>query len=83
MREKLFRTGIDYSFGSQNGLKGNGPLLAILYGSYEDPLFIFDPDLMMGLTKEADNALKELLEVLQTNVPLILALMLSVGLYNY
>ncbi|WP_181871073.1 TauD/TfdA family dioxygenase [Sphaerisporangium album] len=58
--EPLYRTGIDYSFGSANGLKGNGPLLPVLSGDPYDPYLTFDLDLMTGLTPEAEEALRNL-----------------------
>ncbi|MGW0589553.1 DUF4350 domain-containing protein [Streptosporangium sp. NPDC002607] len=58
--EPLYRTGIDYSFGSANGLKGNGPLLPVLSGDPYDPYLTFDLDLMTGITPEAETALRNL-----------------------
>lgn len=55
-----FVTGIDYSFGSENGTKGNGPQLSILSGSESDPLMIFDSDLMVGLNEKANQAILKL-----------------------
>lgn len=60
LRQPLFKTGIDYSFGSQNGMRGNGPTIPILYGDVNNPLIIYDPDLMLGLTHEAQNAMHSL-----------------------
>ncbi|MEU1732291.1 TauD/TfdA family dioxygenase [Streptosporangium sp. NPDC020145] len=60
LSEPMFQTGIDYSFGSANGQKGNGPVLRVLYGDPFDPYITVDPDLMVGLTPEADAALKRL-----------------------
>lgn len=54
---QAFRTGVDYSFGSPNGLAGNGPLVSILDGDSFDPLMRLDPDLMVGIDQEADAAL--------------------------
>ncbi|MDH2426781.1 DUF4350 domain-containing protein [Sphaerisporangium sp. TRM90804] len=58
--EPLYRTGIDYSFGSVNGLQGNGPLLPVLSGDPYDPYLTFDLDLMTGLTADALAALRNL-----------------------
>ncbi|MFN7709405.1 MAG: DUF4350 domain-containing protein [Holosporales bacterium] len=55
--EPLFRTGIDYSFGSPNGLKANGPVVPILTGDRHDPYFRCDFDLMEGITPLAQEAL--------------------------
>lgn len=60
LRKPVFKTGIDFSFGNVNGDKGNGPVLSILHGDFEDSLIIFDPDLMEGLTEEANQAILEL-----------------------
>ncbi|MER5650397.1 hypothetical protein [Streptosporangium sp. NPDC002524] len=54
---RAFRTGVDYSFGSQNGQAGNGPLTSVLYGDPFDPLLCLDPDLMVGEDEEASAAL--------------------------
>ncbi|MDH2425016.1 TauD/TfdA family dioxygenase [Sphaerisporangium sp. TRM90804] len=64
LSEPLYRTGIDYSFGSPNGQKGNGPLLRVLYGDPFDPYITVDPDLMVGIVPEAAAALKRLHAVL-------------------
>lgn len=58
--EPLFRTGIDYSFGSPNGTKGNGPVMPVLYGDPFDPCLTLDLDLMVGLTPAANRALRNL-----------------------
>lgn len=58
--EQQFKTGIDYSFGSSNGTKANGPLISILYGNQDSPLLKCDPDLVIGLTPTANRVLKEL-----------------------
>ncbi|MBX9801655.1 MAG: TauD/TfdA family dioxygenase [Caulobacteraceae bacterium] len=58
--QPLFQTGIDASFGSPSGLKGNGPVLPIFYGDPYDPFMKFDLDLMVGLTQEAEDALQQI-----------------------
>ncbi|GHF48508.1 hypothetical protein GCM10010218_32490 [Streptomyces mashuensis] len=58
----LFRTGIDYSFGSANGQQGNGPVLPVLSGDPFDPHLTYDLDLMTGETEEAGRALQSLRE---------------------
>jgi hypothetical protein len=60
LAQPLFQTGIDYSFGSANGLQGNGPVLAVLTGNPADPELTYDLDLMVGTTKEAKHALQAL-----------------------
>ncbi|MFF9772313.1 DUF4350 domain-containing protein [Streptomyces sp. NPDC013978] len=56
--EKLFRTGIDFSFGSPNGTRANGPLGSVLRGDRFAPDIRFDPDLMVGLGADAQAALE-------------------------
>jgi Taurine catabolism dioxygenase TauD, TfdA family len=58
--EPLFRTGIDFSFGSESGLKGNGPLLPVFYGNVYDPFMKYDLDLMEGQSEEAQEALQQM-----------------------
>lgn len=55
-----YKTGIDTSFGSPNGEKGNGPIVSVLSGQHNDPQIIFDPDLMLPLNKKALFALNYL-----------------------
>ncbi|MFE9097042.1 DUF4350 domain-containing protein [Streptomyces sp. NPDC007264] len=55
-----FRTGVDFSFGSANGVQGNGPTLPVLYGNPYDPYMTFDLDLMVGDTPHAQQALEAL-----------------------
>ena len=60
LSEPLFRPGIDYSFGSVNATRGNGPATPVLYGDPYDPFFNFDFDLMVGLSAEAEDCLRAL-----------------------
>ena len=60
LRTQSFITGIDYSFGSESGTKGNGPRMSILSGSKNDPLLTFDPDLMIGVNERAEMAISRL-----------------------
>jgi Taurine catabolism dioxygenase TauD, TfdA family len=53
----LFRTGVDYSFGNVDELRGAGPLVSVLFGDRLDPFLRFDLDLMVGETPEAEHAL--------------------------
>lgn len=53
----LFRTGVDYSFGNVNELRGAGPLVSVLFGDRLDPFLRYDLDLMVGETPEAEHAL--------------------------
>ncbi len=64
--EPLFRTGVDYSFGSPHGATGNGPLLSVLYGDPYHPYLTFDLDLMTGVTPAAERALRALRTALNT-----------------
>jgi L-asparagine oxygenase len=57
--EQVFRTGIDVSFGSQSGARGNGPLLSVLDGDPYDPFMKYDLDLMTSDSDLASNALRE------------------------
>ncbi|WP_328383840.1 TauD/TfdA family dioxygenase [Streptomyces sp. NBC_00400] len=63
--EPVFRTGVDYSFGSHNGTQGNGPVLPVLYGNPYDPQMTADLDLMVGLTPAAERALDSLRAAVQ------------------
>jgi hypothetical protein len=58
--QPLYRTGIDYSFGNTQTIKGNGPVLPVLYGNPQDPFLNYDEDLMEALTPEAEAALEAL-----------------------
>ncbi|MGG6295517.1 TauD/TfdA family dioxygenase [Leptolyngbya sp. AN02str] len=58
--QPLYRTGIDYSFGKASSVKGQGPMLPVLYGRPEDPFLNYDEDLMEALTPEAAEALEAL-----------------------
>jgi L-asparagine oxygenase len=62
----LWKTGIDSSFllhGAQF-LEGElrGPL-AIIQGTLNDPLLVFDQDLMVGLTEEASTMIKKIVDI--------------------
>ncbi|WP_088893120.1 TauD/TfdA family dioxygenase [Leptolyngbya ohadii] len=58
--QPLYRTGIDYSFGNLQTVKGNGPILPVLYGNRHDPFLNYDEDLMTAITSEAESALEAL-----------------------
>ena len=60
LSQKLFRTGIDPSFGNESNEPGTGPLLSILSGAPSDPYFLYDQELMVGETPEAKKALDDL-----------------------
>lgn len=62
--QPLYRTGIDYSFGNLQTIKGNGPIMPVLYGNPSDPFLNYDEDLMTALTPEADDALSALREAI-------------------
>lgn len=71
--EREFHTGVDYSFGSPNGLAGNGPVLPVLRGDPFDPLMRLDPDLMVGLNAEAADALGAVKSVIgEAEIPVFL-----------
>lgn len=58
--QPFYRTGIDYSFGNVQTIKGNGPVLPVLYGNRNDPFLNYDEDLMSAMTPEAETALEAL-----------------------
>lgn len=58
--QPLYQTGIDYSFGNVQTVKGNGPVLPVLYGNRHDPFLNYDEDLMTALSPEAEVALDAL-----------------------
>lgn len=62
--QPLYQTGIDYSFGNVQTIKGKGPVLPVLYGNRHDPFLNYDEDLMMGVTPEAQDALDALKEAI-------------------
>jgi hypothetical protein len=67
LRQPLYKTGVDVSFGNVNTEKGNGKIVPVLYGDLDDPLMIFDPDMMIPLNDAAENALKEFRAILFKN----------------
>jgi L-asparagine oxygenase len=72
LRQPAFRTGIDFSFGSMNGTKGNGPIMPILSGDKNDLQMTFDPDLMIGLNHQASKVLSKLKHLLDQKKQFIL-----------
>ncbi len=60
LREQIFETGIDYSFGNLNTEKGGGRILSILHGNEQDPLICFDPDLMACLESAGIQVIQKL-----------------------
>jgi L-asparagine oxygenase len=62
--QPLYQTGIDYSFGNIQTIKGKGPVMPVLYGNREDPFLNYDEDLMEAMTPEASTALAALKEAI-------------------
>ncbi|NRN29894.1 TauD/TfdA family dioxygenase [Photorhabdus heterorhabditis] len=65
--EPIFITGIDYSYGSPNGKKGNGPITPVFHGDPNDPYMIYDLDLMEGINSEAEILLDKLKKLANKN----------------
>ena len=66
LREPLWNIGVDLSFKMNNieFIHGDirGPI-PIIYGSENDPLLVFDQDLMIGITEEAEQLKREIIEI--------------------
>jgi len=70
LEEPLWKTGVDLSF-KLNGhefIEGDirGPM-PIINGTQNDPILIFDQDLMTGITEEANNLLKKIIDIYYQN----------------
>jgi L-asparagine oxygenase len=66
LRKPLWNAGVDLSF-KLNGhdfIEGNirGPM-SIINGEHEDPLLIFDQDLMKGTTAESEEMIKKIVDI--------------------
>ncbi|HEY7961863.1 MAG TPA: TauD/TfdA family dioxygenase [Solirubrobacteraceae bacterium] len=70
LREPLWMTGVDGSFcqGGHEFIEGDerGPL-AIIAGAEDDPTFVFDQDLMRGLTEEAQAMIDRIVHIYHTH----------------
>ncbi len=66
LREPLWKIGVDLSFkiNFDDFIEGDcrGPL-PILYGSEEDPFFVFDQDLMKGINDQAEKLKNEIIQL--------------------
>lgn len=66
LRQPLWKTGVDLSFQLKGVefVEGNvrGPI-PILYGTEKDPFFLFDQDLMTGITEEAEAMILKIVEI--------------------
>jgi hypothetical protein len=60
LKQPVYETGVDYSFGSPNAKRGGGLITPILYGDHDDPYFRFDPDLMKAHTREGEEMVRTL-----------------------
>jgi L-asparagine oxygenase len=70
LREPLWKIGVDLSF-KLHGLQFadgdiRGPI-PILCGPFEDQVLVFDQDLMIGITEEAEDLLKKIVEIYYKN----------------
>ena len=66
LRKPLWKIGVDFSF-KLNGnefIDGNerGPI-PIISGTEEDPILVFDQDLMIGITEEANEIIKKITNI--------------------
>jgi L-asparagine oxygenase len=66
LRKPLWKIGVDLSFKlhGKQFLDGEirGPI-SIINGSQDDPILIFDQDLMFGITEEANQLIKKIVEI--------------------
>jgi L-asparagine oxygenase len=66
LREPLWKTGVDLSFklDGHEFIDGDirGPL-SIIHGQHEDPILVFDQDLMTGVTEESDKMVKKITDI--------------------
>jgi len=66
LREPLWKTGVDLSFklDGHEFIEGDirGPL-PIISGQHQDPLLVFDQDLMTGVTEESDKMVKKITDI--------------------
>jgi hypothetical protein len=64
LRQPLWLCGIDHSFSFNHSFTLDtlirGPM-PIIYGSKEDPYFVFDKDLMVGITEESNTILDKII----------------------
>ena len=66
LREPLWNIGVDLSFKMNNNEFIHGDMrgpMPIIYGSENDPLLVFDQDLMIGITEEAEQLKREIIEI--------------------
>jgi hypothetical protein len=64
LRQNVFETGIDYSFGGVTGRRGGGIVTAICYGDKSDPYFRFDPGLMKAHTADGQAVMHRLNQII-------------------
>jgi len=66
LRKPLWKIGVDYSFKLYGNefVEGNlrGPI-PIITGTHEEPILVFDQDLMIGINDEANQIIKKITEI--------------------
>jgi L-asparagine oxygenase len=66
LRQPLWKIGVDLSFKlyRKEFIDGEirGPI-PIIYGSYDNPMLVFDQDLMIGITEEANAIIKKIVDI--------------------
>jgi L-asparagine oxygenase len=66
LKKPLWNTGVDLSFklNDHDFIEGNirGPM-SIINGEHEDPLLLFDQDLMKGTTAESQEMIKKIVDI--------------------
>jgi L-asparagine oxygenase len=66
LREPLWKTGVDLSFKLNNNEFIDGDIrgpMPIISGTQDDPILIFDQDLMTGITPEATDMIKKIVDI--------------------
>ena len=66
LRKPLWKIGVDLSFKLHGKQFTDGDIrgpISIINGSEDDPILIFDQDLMFGITEEANQLIKKIVEI--------------------
>jgi L-asparagine oxygenase len=68
LREKRFKTSVDWNFGNIDAERGTGPLVSVIFGSHSNPMIFWDDEYIIGMDSDAQKALENLRKLLHDHM---------------
>jgi len=72
LRDRLFKTSVDWNFGNVNAERGTGPTVSILFGDENNPMVFYDDEYVSGVTPNAQRVLDKFRGIVHEHMEYIL-----------